>query len=215
MFGTQQERSLKSGRQLPKLRCAGRHPQGCRRHRALPFLRNLGRRPAGSAGGARGSPDHLADRDQVSDGGDLAAARPDSGSIDRRRRHRDGRHWNRRTGPRPGRGHERHRPRGPGAARALPSVARASGRASSRTRAASAWTATATSTSANTRAVACRSSIRKGSFVTQWFADREFPLTGMAVRRDGVVLTVQRGEIVLRDGYHRPIARIDRIQGGE
>jgi hypothetical protein len=40
----------------------------------------------------------------------------------------------------------------------------------------------------------------QGEFSTQWFADREFPLTGMAVRRDGVVLTVQRGGIVLRDG---------------
>jgi streptogramin lyase len=39
-----------------------------------------------------------------------------------------------------------------------------------------------------------------GMFLTQWFADREFPLTGMAVRRDGVVYTVQRGRIVLRDG---------------
>jgi DNA-directed RNA polymerase subunit RPC12/RpoP len=39
-----------------------------------------------------------------------------------------------------------------------------------------------------------------GAFLTQWFADREFPLTGMAVRRDGAVYTVQRGEIVLRDG---------------
>jgi DNA-binding beta-propeller fold protein YncE len=39
-----------------------------------------------------------------------------------------------------------------------------------------------------------------GEFVTQWFADREIPLTGMAVRRDGKVYTVQRGQIVLRDG---------------
>jgi DNA-binding beta-propeller fold protein YncE len=39
-----------------------------------------------------------------------------------------------------------------------------------------------------------------GEFVTQWFADREFPLTGMAVGRDGPVYTVQRGEIVARDG---------------
>jgi hypothetical protein len=39
-----------------------------------------------------------------------------------------------------------------------------------------------------------------GEFLTQWFADREFPLTGMAVGRDGAVYTVQRGELVLRDG---------------
>ncbi len=39
-----------------------------------------------------------------------------------------------------------------------------------------------------------------GAFLTQWFADREFPLTGLAVRRDGVVYTVQRGRIVVRDG---------------
>jgi DNA-directed RNA polymerase subunit RPC12/RpoP/outer membrane protein assembly factor BamB len=39
-----------------------------------------------------------------------------------------------------------------------------------------------------------------GEFLTQWFADQEFPLTGMAVRRDGAVYTIQRGEIVLRDG---------------
>ncbi len=40
----------------------------------------------------------------------------------------------------------------------------------------------------------------RGKFLTQWFADREFPLRGMAVRRDGAVYTVQAGEIVLRDG---------------
>jgi hypothetical protein len=39
-----------------------------------------------------------------------------------------------------------------------------------------------------------------GEFVTQWFADREFPLTGMAVGRDGTVFTVQRGELLRRDG---------------
>jgi len=39
-----------------------------------------------------------------------------------------------------------------------------------------------------------------GAFLAQWFADREFPLTGMAVRRDGVIYTVQRGRIALRDG---------------
>jgi DNA-binding beta-propeller fold protein YncE len=39
-----------------------------------------------------------------------------------------------------------------------------------------------------------------GEFLTQWFADREIPLTGMAVRRDGAVYTVQRGELVRRDG---------------
>jgi DNA-directed RNA polymerase subunit RPC12/RpoP len=39
-----------------------------------------------------------------------------------------------------------------------------------------------------------------GTFLTQWFADRDFPLTGMAVRRDGGVYTVQRGQIALRDG---------------
>jgi len=40
----------------------------------------------------------------------------------------------------------------------------------------------------------------QGKFVTQWYADREFPLRGMAVRRDGKVYTVQHGQIVLRDG---------------
>jgi predicted RNA-binding Zn-ribbon protein involved in translation (DUF1610 family) len=40
----------------------------------------------------------------------------------------------------------------------------------------------------------------EADFVTQWFVDREFPLTGMAVRRDGNVYTVQRGDIVRRDG---------------
>ncbi len=39
-----------------------------------------------------------------------------------------------------------------------------------------------------------------GGFLAQWFADREFPLTGMAVRLDGGIYTVQRGRIVLRDG---------------
>ncbi len=40
----------------------------------------------------------------------------------------------------------------------------------------------------------------RGKFLTQWFADREFPLRGMAVRRDGAVYTVQAGEIALREG---------------
>jgi DNA-binding beta-propeller fold protein YncE/predicted Ser/Thr protein kinase len=40
----------------------------------------------------------------------------------------------------------------------------------------------------------------RGVFLTQWFADREFPLRGMAVRRDGAVYTVQGGVIVLREG---------------
>jgi len=39
-----------------------------------------------------------------------------------------------------------------------------------------------------------------GEFLTQWFADRVIPLTGMAVGRDGEVYTVQRGELTLRDG---------------
>lgn len=39
-----------------------------------------------------------------------------------------------------------------------------------------------------------------GEFVTQWFADRELPLTGMAVALDGTVYTVQRGELTRRDG---------------
>ena len=37
-------------------------------------------------------------------------------------------------------------------------------------------------------------------FITQWFADTEMPLTGMAVSRDGEVYTVQRGELLRRDG---------------
>ena len=40
----------------------------------------------------------------------------------------------------------------------------------------------------------------KGTFLTQWFADRDMPLRGIAVRPDGAVYTVQSGEIVLRDG---------------
>jgi len=40
----------------------------------------------------------------------------------------------------------------------------------------------------------------EGGFLTQWFADRELPLTGMAVSREGTVYAVQGGEIMLRDG---------------
>jgi DNA-directed RNA polymerase subunit RPC12/RpoP len=53
-----------------------------------------------------------------------------------------------------------------------------------------------------------------GTFLTQWFVDREFPLTGMAVRRDGVVYTVQRGRIVLRDGMNGvEIGSVDYDEG--
>lgn len=53
-----------------------------------------------------------------------------------------------------------------------------------------------------------------GGFLTQWFADREIPLTGMAVGRDGSVYTVQRGELVRRDGMSgEPLATIDYSQG--
>jgi hypothetical protein len=40
----------------------------------------------------------------------------------------------------------------------------------------------------------------QGTFVTQWFAEKELPLTGMAVQRDGRVYTVQGGELLQRDG---------------
>jgi hypothetical protein len=53
----------------------------------------------------------------------------------------------------------------------------------------------------------------QAKFATQWFADRELPLTGMAVRRDGSVYTVQRGEIVRRDGLTGEA--IESIQYGE
>jgi hypothetical protein len=53
----------------------------------------------------------------------------------------------------------------------------------------------------------------EAEFVTQWFVDRDFPLTGMAVRRDGGVYTVQRGEIVRRDGLTGEA--IGSIQYGE
>jgi tRNA A-37 threonylcarbamoyl transferase component Bud32/streptogramin lyase len=54
----------------------------------------------------------------------------------------------------------------------------------------------------------------KGKFLTQWFADREFPLRGMAVRRDGAVYTVQHGEIVLRDGMTgNLLSKIDYSEG--
>jgi DNA-directed RNA polymerase subunit RPC12/RpoP len=53
-----------------------------------------------------------------------------------------------------------------------------------------------------------------GEFLTQWFADREIPLTGMAVRRDGAVYTVQRGELVLREGMTgEPLGGVDYDQG--
>ena len=54
----------------------------------------------------------------------------------------------------------------------------------------------------------------EGQFLTQWFAGREFALTGMAVRRDGAVYTVQRGELVLRDGLTgEPLGGVDYDQG--
>lgn len=54
----------------------------------------------------------------------------------------------------------------------------------------------------------------EGEFITQWFADREIPLTGMAVRRDGAVYTVQRGELLLRDGLTgEPLGGVDYDQG--
>jgi serine/threonine protein kinase/DNA-binding beta-propeller fold protein YncE len=54
----------------------------------------------------------------------------------------------------------------------------------------------------------------QGKFLTQWFADREFPLRGMAVRRDGAVYTVQHGEIVLRKGMTGdPISKINYASG--
>jgi tRNA A-37 threonylcarbamoyl transferase component Bud32/DNA-binding beta-propeller fold protein YncE/tetratricopeptide (TPR) repeat protein len=49
----------------------------------------------------------------------------------------------------------------------------------------------------------------RGKLLTQWSADREMPLRGMAVRRDGSVYTVQQGKIVLRDGMTgEPISTI-------
>jgi tRNA A-37 threonylcarbamoyl transferase component Bud32/DNA-binding beta-propeller fold protein YncE len=54
----------------------------------------------------------------------------------------------------------------------------------------------------------------QGKFLAQWFADREFPLRGMAVRRDGAVYTVQHGEIVLRNGMTGdPISKINYAAG--
>jgi hypothetical protein len=53
-----------------------------------------------------------------------------------------------------------------------------------------------------------------GEFLTQWFGDREFPLTGMAVGRDGTVYTVQRGELVRRDGMTgEPLGAVDYASG--
>jgi serine/threonine protein kinase/DNA-binding beta-propeller fold protein YncE len=53
-----------------------------------------------------------------------------------------------------------------------------------------------------------------GKFLTQWFADREFPLSGLAVRSDGAVYTVQHGEVVLRDGMTgNPISKISYADG--
>jgi len=47
----------------------------------------------------------------------------------------------------------------------------------------------------------------EGAFLTQWFVDRDLPLTGMAVSRDGTVYTVQEGEIGLRDGMTGELRR--------
>lgn len=40
----------------------------------------------------------------------------------------------------------------------------------------------------------------QGTFITQWFADRDAPMTSMTADRDGVVYIVQRGDIVRYDG---------------
>ena len=54
----------------------------------------------------------------------------------------------------------------------------------------------------------------QGKFITQWFADREFPLRGMAVRRDGAVYTVQSGKIMLRDGMTgNPLSKLNYDAG--
>jgi DNA-directed RNA polymerase subunit RPC12/RpoP len=55
----------------------------------------------------------------------------------------------------------------------------------------------------------------EGKFVTQWFADREFPLTGMAVARDGSVYTVQRGELLRRDGMSGEAGPPFDYEGGQ
>jgi len=54
-----------------------------------------------------------------------------------------------------------------------------------------------------------------GAFITQWYADTEFPLRGMAVRREGSVYTVQHGQIVLRDGMTgNPLGKVP-YEGGD
>ncbi len=54
----------------------------------------------------------------------------------------------------------------------------------------------------------------QGKYLIQWFADRDFPLSGLAVRSDGAVYTVQHGEVVLRDGMTgNPISKINYADG--
>jgi hypothetical protein len=55
----------------------------------------------------------------------------------------------------------------------------------------------------------------EGEFITQWFADREFPLTGMAVRRDGDVYTVQQGELLRREGLTGGVLGRVEYEGGQ
>jgi len=55
----------------------------------------------------------------------------------------------------------------------------------------------------------------EGEFLTQWFADTEFPLTGMAVSREGEVFTVQRGELLRRDGLTGDDLGVVRYEGGQ
>ena len=53
-----------------------------------------------------------------------------------------------------------------------------------------------------------------GEFLTQWFADREIPLTGMAVARDGTLYTVQRGELTRREGMSGEVLGTVEYQPG-
>ncbi len=55
----------------------------------------------------------------------------------------------------------------------------------------------------------------QGTFLTQWFVERDLPLTGMAVSRDGRVYTVQGGEIVLRDGMSGDVLSRLAYPGGD
>jgi DNA-directed RNA polymerase subunit RPC12/RpoP len=56
---------------------------------------------------------------------------------------------------------------------------------------------------------------QSGGFLAQWFADREVPLTGMAVARDGRVFTVQGGAITVRAGLTGEAEGRLSVDGGD